>query len=127
MPAKPASAFLACHCLAARTVSRMLCSAFASRNARTPARNAASSGVSSKSMRNPSGRVAPFELGYEPVLPIGRGADRGREQLGAAIIEVAIRLPGEPHAAVSLDVLLGGEMERVGRGHARGRGGDRQL
>ena len=40
---------------------------------------------------------------------------------------MAVELPGEAHAAVGLDVLLGRDVERVGRAHARRRRGHREV
>ena len=52
---------------------------------------------------------------------------REGQELGAAIVHVAVELPGEAHAAVGLDVLLGGEEEGLGGADPRGGGGHRQL
>src|SRR5262245_27358901 len=99
------------------------------RKARTPARNSASSGVSSKSMGSlPSQRgVCRLELSHQALFPAPGAAERQGQQLGAAIVKVAVELPSEPHATVYLDVLLGRqEIGLVGR-NPRSGGGQRQL
>src|SRR5258705_4588465 len=95
--------------------------AFLSRKARAPERNLASSGVSSKSMgflRSQWG-VGRFELGDQAVLPESGAAERQRKQLGAAVVEVAIELPGEAHAAMHLDDLFRRQVEGLVGGDAR--------
>src|SRR6266567_3385944 len=91
-PAKPASVFFACQALQRctsvcvmpprRRVGRpdAFGSAWAVRNARTSARNVASSGVSLKSMvAFPSGRVAGFDQVDEADLPERWAAQTQRE------------------------------------------------
>ena len=86
------------------------------------ARNAASSGVSLKSMRCSYAAVAgavDHEL-VAPVAPAFRATTR--EQLRAPIEEVAVVLPGVADAAVHLDHLLAGQLERLAGGDARAAG-----
>src|SRR5215469_1601885 len=61
------------------------------------------------------------------VLPIGQAAEPERDRVGAAVIHVAVELPGETHAAMNLDVVLGAVLERLRRIDARGGSGFRQL
>src|SRR5260221_4823400 len=61
------------------------------------------------------------------VLPIGQAAEPERQRIGTAIIHVAVELPGETHAAMDLDVVLGAMLERLRRADARGGGGFRQF
>src|SRR5215467_6629281 len=96
--------------------------AFRSRKARAPARNSASSAVSSKStLASSQWGVGRFELGDQAILPQPGTAERQREQLGAAVVEVAVELPSVAHAAVHLDVFLGGEEEGVAGRNSGGR------
>src|SRR6185436_8640230 len=102
--------------------------AFLSRKVRAPARNSASSGVSSKSKATSSQwGVGRLELGDQSILPSPCAAEHERKQLGAAVVEVAIELPGVAHAAVHLDVLLGRQVESLVGRDARGSGGDGKL
>src|SRR5262245_24508631 len=102
--------------------------AFCSRKARAPARNSASSAVSSKSTLASSQRgVGRLELGDQAILPQSGAAERQRQQLGAAVVEVAVELPRVAHAAMHLDVLLGGEEEGVAGRNSGGRGSEGQL
>src|SRR6266478_5750699 len=96
------------------------------RNTRASARNPASSGVSLKSMRSLL-RGARLEARDEEILPAARAPEREPEELGAAVVEVAVEFPGEAHATVGLDVLLGGEPVGLAGGDARGGGGDAEL
>src|ERR1700675_312024 len=102
-PAKPASAFFACHSLQRRTASAStplwrrtgfalaFSSALAVRNARASARNAASSGVSLKSMTRSSLRgVAGFEQIDEAVLPERGRSDRQPELFGSPVEQMAV-------------------------------------
>src|SRR5262245_57822194 len=122
MAASPASAFFRWNSLARRSPSAspqragqvsnepVLRSALVSRKRRHSVRKAASCGVSRKSMAVSvlRGR-ARLEARDEPVLPGARAAEGERQELGPAIVHVAVELPGESHPAVRLDVLLGGE------------------
>src|ERR1041385_7129868 len=72
-------------------------------------------------------RVAPFQRGDEPILPVWRAANRCRQQFGPAIVEMTVGLPGEADAAMRLDVLLRREVESVSCGDSGGGAGDRQL
>src|ERR1700735_140242 len=119
MPAKPASVFFACQALQRCTSSGVIppsrnvgrpdafgC-AWVLRNVRASARNAASSGLSLKSMlRFPSGRVAGFEQIHEAILPESRTADTQAQLFRSTIIQVAVECPGEADAAMGLDVFL---------------------
>src|SRR6266436_6514201 len=89
-----------------------------------PARPA--SALSLKSMRSLL-RRARFEARDQEILPAARAPEGEPEERGAAVVEVAVELPGEAHAAVGLDVLLGGEPVGLGGGDARGGGGDAEL
>src|SRR6476646_2943457 len=102
--------------------------AFFSRKVRAPERNSASSGVSSKSIL-PSSQwgVGRFQLGDQAILPKPGAAERERQQLGAAVVEVAIELPGEAHAAVHLNVLLRRQEEGFVGGDPSCSGGGRQF
>src|SRR5688572_14490996 len=135
MHAHFASAFLACHALArssrpisfasassrpARDLPGARSLAFFSSHARTSARNAASSGVSLKSMSG-------LQSIDQAVAPLARGTEREREQLGTAIEEMAVVLPGEADAAVHLDAVLAGEVVRLARRDARAARGHRQF
>src|SRR5215472_3596779 len=73
------------------------------------------------------GRVLLAHVVDQRVLPIGLAAETERERIGAAVIHVAVELPGEAHAAMDLDVVLGAMLERLGRADARGRSRLRQL
>ena len=57
----------------------------------------------------------------------GSASEIDRQQLRAAVVEVAVELPREAHAAVGLDVLLGRFVERLGRADPRRGRGDRQF
>src|SRR6267142_336511 len=135
MQAHFASAFFACHCLArpsrptslASTSSRPArdfpggrSTAFASSHWRASARNAASSGVSLKSMSG----LQPVD---QAVAPFAGRAEREREQLRAAIEEMAVVLPREADAAVHLDDVLARRVERLARRDPRAARSDRQL
>src|SRR6266403_4027815 len=61
------------------------------------------------------------------VFPIREAAERQRRRVGAPVIHVAVEFPGETHAAVHLDVVLGTMLERLGRADARGSRGLRQF
>src|SRR5579862_3057081 len=102
----------------------VLRSALASRKSRTSARNAASSGRSSKSIL-----LLPrcLDRADQPVLPETRAAQLKAQRLGAAVIEMAVELPGDAHAAMGLDVLLRRLVIGLARRHPRGRRGHRQL
>src|SRR5262245_41712196 len=140
MAARPASAFRRWKSLARRRPSASpwraahvskapaLRSAVASRKRRHSARKAASWSVSRKSMAISFLRPpARFEARDEPILP-GAGAAQGEgQELGAAVVEMAVELPGEAHAAVGLDVLLRGEEEGLGGADAGGGRGHGQL
>jgi hypothetical protein len=63
----------------------------------------------------------------ELVAPVSCAPEREAQELGAAVEEVAVVLPGEADAAVKLQHLLGGQLQRVGGGHARARRGYGQL
>src|SRR6185312_5125408 len=69
-----------------------------------------------------SRRVSLAQAVDQRVLPIRETAQSQRERVGAALIHVAIELPGEAHAAVNLDVVLGAVLERLRRADARGGG-----
>src|SRR5262249_6184067 len=136
MQAHFASAFFACHCLARASRPTSLASAssrpardlpggrstaFADSHWRASARNAASSGVSLKSM---SLSLQPVD---QAVAPFAGRAERKREQLRAAVEEMTIVLPREAHAAVQLDDLLAREVGRLARGDPRAARGHGQL
>ncbi len=56
----------------------------------------------------PSGGVgACFEPGDEQIFPAGNAPEHEPEQLGPPVVQMAVELPREAHAAVGLDVLLG--------------------
>src|SRR5215472_5831828 len=61
------------------------------------------------------------------VLPIGLAAKPERERVGTAVIHVTVELPGETHAAMDLDIVLGAMLERLRRADPRGSGGFRQF
>src|SRR6266567_5903996 len=61
------------------------------------------------------------------VFPIGQAAEPERHGVGAAVVHVAVELPGETHAAVNLDVVLGAVLERLRRADAGGGGRFRQF
>src|SRR5258707_5833684 len=61
------------------------------------------------------------------VFPIRETAERQRRRVGAPVIHVAVEFPGETHAAMDLDVVLGTMLERLGRADARGGRGLRQF
>src|SRR5690348_10041591 len=61
------------------------------------------------------------------VLPIGQAAEAQCHRIGAAVIHVAVELPGETHAAMNLDVVLGAMLERLCCADARGGCRFRQL
>src|SRR6266849_10543828 len=108
IPARPASALRRWKSLARRRasasperdshVSNMppRGSAFFCRNARASARNPASSGVSLQSMRSLL-RRARFEARDQEILPAARAPEGEPEERGAAVVEVAVELPGEAH------------------------------
>src|SRR5690606_20477735 len=100
--------------------------AFSASQRRTSARNAASSGVSLKSMAI-SGSGSARGGGQQPVAPGAEAADAGGEQPRPLVEKVAVGLPGVADAAVHLEVLLRGEIERLGGGDPRQGGGQRQL
>src|SRR5215510_2978580 len=166
--AQPASAFFFCQAFAtSRILASLSCvrpsedlrssssyclGALAAIQLRASARNAASCGVSSKSIGKPrcvgwAERCPPYEPSFaaprndpielrrillahavdQRVLPIGLAAEPQRERIGTAIIHVAVELPGETHAAMDLDVVLGAMLERLRRADARGGGGFRQF
>src|SRR3954454_12615554 len=54
------------------------------------------------------------------VFPIGQAAERQRGGVGAAVVHVAVELPGEAHAAMNLDVVLGAVLDRLRRADAGG-------
>src|SRR5690606_33193657 len=84
--------------------------ALAASQARTSARNWACSGVSLKSMINSSGcQQLLDQTRFPPRLP----AQLQGQQLRATVMEVAVELPGKTHAAVGLDVFLGGVVVRI--------------
>ena len=103
-----------------------LSSALASSQVRAFSRKAASSGVSLKSMKCLScfgeqvGWVGPegtlflvlVDPVHELVLPGGCTAQRGFQELGSAVEEVAVILPRVSHTSVHLDHLHGDERER---------------
>src|SRR6266550_8545783 len=47
------------------------------------------------------------------VFPIRQTAKPERRRIGAAVIHVAVELPGKTHAAMDLDVVLGAMLERL--------------
>src|SRR5215470_1750823 len=53
-----------------------------------------------------SGRVLLAHAVDQRVFPIGQRAERHCGSVGAAVVHVAVELPGESHAAVHLDVVL---------------------
>src|ERR1700722_5820419 len=121
MPANPASIFFACQALQFFTASAVMPprrnvgrpdafgSALAFRNARASARNAASSGLSLKSIGLcPLGRVTDFDQVDEAVFPEGRAAETQAQLFRSPIIQVAVKSPGETDPAVGLDVFFGG-------------------
>src|SRR2546422_3415526 len=135
MQAQWASAFFACHRFArsssptsfasassrpARDLPGGRSTALPSNHLRTSARNAASSGVSLKSMSG----LQPVD---QAVAPLARRAEREREQLRPAVEEMAVVLPREADAAVHLDDVLAGEIERLARRDPRTARGDRKL
>src|SRR5262245_48766500 len=133
MQAQPASAFLACHSWARLMISSLSASfsasplapslgsrssALAVSQARAWARNAASSGVSLKSMVRVSpgsGRALGVEALDQHVSPLARAAEREAQQLRAPVEHVAVEFPREADAAVQLDHLLAHLVEGVGR------------
>src|SRR6202051_3196521 len=142
--AQPASAFFFCQAFA---TSRMLApliwvrpsedlrksssycfGAFAAIQAFAWLRNAASCGVSSKFIsRCPSSRVAFAHPVDQRVFPIGQTTEPQRRRVGAAVIHVAVELPGEAHAAMDLDVVLGAMLKRLRRADASRSGRLRQF
>src|SRR5574338_822283 len=152
--AQPSSNFFACHALAAAMMSASsrslsssapassgrFASAFFSSHARAFFRNAASCGVSSKSITRPldasvgfgwvalaSGGVLLLEPRDQLLAPLGGGAEHGARPARAPVEEVAVVLPGEADAAVHLYHLLAGEVKGVRGRDARRRGGGREL
>src|ERR1700743_130164 len=121
--AQPASAFFFCQAFATsrmlapssrtrpsedlRSSSSYCFGALAAIQAFASARNAASCGVSSKFMGSILRRVLLAHTLDQLVLPIGKTAESERGRVGAAVIHVAVELPGKSHAAVNLDVVLG--------------------
>src|SRR3984885_3261122 len=70
-----------------------------------------------------SSRRVPFAHPVDQrVFPIGETAEPQGGRVGAAVIHVAVELPGEAHAAMDLDVVLSAMLERLRRADA-GRGG----
>src|SRR5215510_12666365 len=63
----------------------------------------------------------------EQILPAPDAAQHEAGELGAPVVEMAIELPGEAHAAVDLDVLLGRLVVRLAARHASRRRGHGQL
>src|SRR5215204_6749314 len=61
------------------------------------------------------------------IFPIGQAAERQRGGVGAAVVHVAVELPGKTHAAMNLDVVLGAMLERLRRADARSRCRFRQF
>src|SRR5262247_3594471 len=146
--AQPASNLHACHAFEARIASLSSRSrsgstaspsgsrsfVFCSSQPRARARKAASSGVSSKSIVGssassgpPSGGLARLQALDQELPPGARRPEPRREQLRAAVEEMAVVLPGEADAAVDLDHLAGGELEGVARGGAEGAGRELEL
>src|ERR1700759_4070878 len=114
--AQPASAFFFCQAFA---TSRMLApssltrpseallssssycfGAFAAIQAFASARNAASCGVSSKFIGSILRRVLLAHTLDQLVLPIRLAAEPERKRIGAAVVHVAVELPGKAHATV---------------------------
>src|SRR5580693_158833 len=75
----------------------------------------------------PSRRVLLPHAVDQRVFPIGLAAEPKRERIGAAVVHVAVELPGEAHAAMDLDVVLGTVLERLRCADARGGRGFRQF
>ena len=142
MPAKPASAFFACHAL--QRVHRLGDRVAEPQHRPRPAlrfRIGVEERAGLGAERGFFGRVVEVHasgLSLMAALRIsssstsrffqhGAAAERQRELLRSAIIQVAIHIPGEADAAMGLDVFLRREMERLGRRHARGRRGQRQF
>ena len=67
-------------------------------------------------------RVLLAHLVDQGVFPIRQAAKRQRGGVGAAVVHVAVELPGEAHAAMDLDVVLGAVLKRLRRADARGSG-----
>ena len=66
------------------------------------------------------GRIPLAHAVDQRVFPIREAAETERDRVGAAVVHVAIELPGETHAAMDLDVVLGTMLERLRRAYARG-------
>src|SRR6185312_11724345 len=79
------------------------------------------------SRRGTSCGVALLQFADQLVLPGALRPQREPQLLGALVVEVAVRLPGEADAAVGLGVLLRRVVEGLRRGDARGGGGQREL
>src|SRR6266403_6087187 len=118
--------------------------------ARTSARKAASVGVSSKSkvvslpvpmspqsLCRPSPYVAPAPMAPEclrlprqlcrdTVLPFPQCAEHHSKVLGASVEKMAIMRPGHADAAMDLDQLPRGSLQRLRRGDTGGRGRERE-
>src|ERR1700728_3733707 len=61
------------------------------------------------------------------IFPIGQTTEPQRGRVGAAVVHVAVELPGKTHAAMDLDVVLGTMLECLGGADARGSRGFRQF
>src|SRR5205085_12197617 len=93
-----------------RNSSSYCLGAFAAIQAFASERNAASCGVSSKFIRfvlalclvRQLRRVAFAHAVDQRVLPVRQAAERQRHRIGTPVIQVAIELPGETHAAMHL-------------------------
>src|SRR5690349_24046423 len=146
--AQPESAFFFCHALATwrmlaplswvrpsddlRNSSSYCFGAFAAIQAFASARNAASCGVSSKFIwlvlaRQMLRRIPLAHAIDQRVLPIGETAERQGRRVGAAVIQMTVEFPGETHAAMDLDVVLGAVLERLRCADPRGGSGFRQF
>src|SRR5689334_18644944 len=111
IPARPASAFLACQALQRSTASTSspprntgragpLGSALAAKKDRASARKAASSGVSLKSICVSASRIPHLEQIDYPVLPPGRTTERQSELFRSPVIQMAIHVPREANATM---------------------------
>src|SRR5712664_1185601 len=128
-PAYPASARAACQRLARRTTSASAafgggtnCGPVLRIQARTSARKAASVGVSSKSKvvslpvpMAPECLRLPRQLCRDTVLPFPQCAEHHSKVLGASVEKMAIMRPGHADAAMDLDQLPRGSLQRFRR------------
>ena len=71
--------------------------------------------------RSASGGVAAVQFADQAVFPAPDRAQRQAQLPRPAVIEMAVEFPGEAHAAMDLDVFLGGEMKGLAARYPRRR------